>query len=300
MAKHGTVKVSPEVAQVLGLSDVAESGKGWLLRLPSAGDLYGDNSSQMLPRELYLAVDKVLKAIGGKWTRGLQGHVFPTDPRPAISAAIGGEVVDEKKVLQQFYTPPSVAEVVVLAGLQYSVSAREPGGGHRVLEPSAGRGALVRQVVLREPLAEVVMVELDPKNVAVLQADFPAHCVLQGDFLAMDDRPRMRPSRHGGLSRPFDVVVMNPPFHAGADIRHVAHAMRFLKPGGVVAAVVGRGAMTGTQKLARGFQKTVERYGVHRVDLDEAFKEAGTAVATTIVVMRRPQDAADEALGWAA
>ena len=289
MAKHGTVKVSPEVAAILASAAVAESGGGWVLSLRG-----------QLDRDTYLAVDKVLKVIGGKWKRGV-GHVFSSDPRPAIAAAVGGEVVDEKKALQQFYTPAKLAADVVSWALEHCDSDREVGGGYRVLEPSAGRGAMVRQVVLREPLAEVVMVELDPKNVAVLQADFPAHCVLQGDFLALDDKPRMRLSRHGGLSRPFDVVVMNPPFHAGADVRHVLHAMKFLKPGAALAAVVGRGALTGRQKLAKSFQATVNRYGLLKADCKPGtFAEAGTDVATSVVVLRRPRSVSDEALGWAA
>jgi len=35
----------------------------------------------------------------------------------------------------------------------------------------------------------------------------------------------------------FDAIVMNPPFHARVDIRHILHAMKFLKPGGRLAAI---------------------------------------------------------------
>ena len=30
---------------------------------------------------------------------------------------------------------------------------------------------------------------------------------------------------------------MNPPFHLRADIRHILHALKFLKPGGILAAL---------------------------------------------------------------
>jgi hypothetical protein len=39
----------------------------------------------------------------------------------------------------------------------------------------------------------------------------------------------------------FDRVVMNPPFDHGADIKHVEHARKFLKPGGRLVAVVANG-----------------------------------------------------------
>ncbi len=35
----------------------------------------------------------------------------------------------------------------------------------------------------------------------------------------------------------FDAVIMNPPFHMRADIRHIMHARQFLKPGGTLAAL---------------------------------------------------------------
>jgi len=35
----------------------------------------------------------------------------------------------------------------------------------------------------------------------------------------------------------FDAVAMNPPFHMRADIRHILHALTFLKPGGKCAAL---------------------------------------------------------------
>ena len=35
----------------------------------------------------------------------------------------------------------------------------------------------------------------------------------------------------------FDAVAMNPPFHLRADVRHILHALEFLKPGGHLAAL---------------------------------------------------------------
>ena len=53
--------------------------------------------------------------------------------------------------------------------------------------------------------------------------------VLQGDFLECF-----------GLGR-FDRIVMNPPFADGADIQHITHALRLLRPGGRIVALVPMG-----------------------------------------------------------
>ena len=35
----------------------------------------------------------------------------------------------------------------------------------------------------------------------------------------------------------FDCIAMNPPFHLRADIKHILHARKFLKLGGLLAAI---------------------------------------------------------------
>jgi len=54
----------------------------------------------------------------------------------------------------------------------------------------------------------------------------PTVTLLQRDFLLVDPLET-------GL---FDAVLMNPPFKNGSDIRHVRHAIRFLRPGGRLAS----------------------------------------------------------------
>src|SRR5205085_10643498 len=75
----------------------------------------------------------------------------------------------------------------------------------------------------------------------------------------------------------FDRIVMNPPFDRGADIEHVEHARRFLKPGGRLVAVVTNGP------------RQRDRLGpiaAEWIDLpDGTFKEQGTAVRTAIVLV---------------
>lgn len=116
---------------------------------------------------------------------------------------------------QLFQTPPALAaRLVALAGI-------EP--GQSVLEPSAGLGRLLHEILRRSP-GDVQAVEIDPALSGELFRTFPQVRLAQGDFLA----------RHFGE---FDRVVMNPPFHMRADIRHVKHALTHLKPGGTLAGL---------------------------------------------------------------
>ncbi|MBY0277906.1 hypothetical protein K2Z84_21440 [Candidatus Binatia bacterium] len=72
MSTYAT-NITPDVEQVLRASTITDT----LLVLP-----------QQLDRKLYVAVDKVLKAAGGKWNRKLGGHAFERDPREILGLAL--------------------------------------------------------------------------------------------------------------------------------------------------------------------------------------------------------------------
>ncbi len=96
--------------------------------------------------------------------------------------------------------------------------------GMRVLEPSAGLGRILDEL----PTCEVVAVEMAAACAGELFRQQRAGvALLQRDFLTC------RPEELGT----FDRVVMNPPFHLRSDIRHIEHARKFLRPGGVLAAI---------------------------------------------------------------
>lgn len=124
-------------------------------------------------------------------------------------------------VPQLFPTPQALAaRVVALAGIK---------DGDDVLEPSAGTGALLEAIP--PTVANATAVEINPSLAARLCASELAGRVVTGDFL--DATPEQL-----GL---FDQVIMNPPFKDAADIEHIKHAMRFLKPGGRLVAICANG-----------------------------------------------------------
>jgi phospholipid N-methyltransferase len=154
----------------------------------------------------------------------------------------------------------------------------DPRPGQRVLEPSAGRGALIRAVRRRCRKAEIVAVEALPKLCASLDRQgFGARCT---DFLEI---------RPGDLGELVDRVLMNPPFSRQQDIAHVRHAVRFLRPGGVLVAVMSAGVKFRQDRAATEFRAYVEGIGGTIQDLPEgSFAAAGTMVRTVVVRLVQP------------
>ena len=143
-----------------------------------------------------------------RFERITQRHQNGTAPRAVVA-------------FQLFQTPaPLAARLAALLHL-------EPGA--RVLDPSAGLGRLIDAVEIYHP-GEVVAVEVSPQCAGELyrrnQEGF-GMVIRQRDFLTCT------PAEFGL----FDAVAMNPPFHMRADIRHIEHARKFLKPGGRLAAI---------------------------------------------------------------
>jgi len=155
-----------------------------------------------------------------------------------------------------FPTPPEVATRLV------SLADIRP--GHRVLEPSAGTGSLVRAIRESHPEADVTAVEVNTRLAAALSG--MVRRVECADFLTI-----------GENLGEYDRVVMNPPFERGADLDHIKHAFALLAPGGRLVAVCANGPR---QREELGEVCTTW------IDLPAgSFREQGTNVNTAVVVL---------------
>ena len=226
---------------------------------------------EQLERKLYERTAKVMTALTGKWNRKAKAHVFEEEAAPLIGDAVAtGQYVDPKKHFQFFETP---------AGLAEDMAGRIGGGfgesGLTVLEPSAGKGALVRACLeeLREP--NISCIEIQPKLAAGLFKEFDIPTIAK-DFLTMPI--------DGSY---FQRIIMNPPFTRNQDIDHVMHAWKFLAPGGTLVAITAAGWTFRQDKKALAFKQFVKENGSYE-SLDEGtFKESGTNVRTMLVELHR-------------
>lgn len=235
-----------------------------------------------LDRALYAKVDKVLRALGGRWSRSLRAHGFDRDAQNDMTAALdSGAAVDQRKTMEQYFTPPEVAEVMAaLLDIRASMMT---------LEPSAGDGALVRAAVARG--AAVVAIELDYVLAAKMLAEFnfTAQVRVWGgvDFMAWGADQHGDKCTYAGF--PIERVIMNPPFGQGADMAHVLKAYGHLAPGGRLAAIMSPHWTFAGDRGAVEFRKLVEQIGGDWQELPPGtFRSAGTLVRSGILLLDKP------------
>jgi 16S rRNA G1207 methylase RsmC len=111
-------------------------------------------------------------------------------------------------------------------------------------------------------------------NVVALSGDMRLGFVRHMDFLTQAPEPN------------YDRVVMNPPFAKQADIRHVLHALRFLRQGGLLVSVMAASVAFRDNRLTQDFRDLIRERGGDMEALPEgAFKASGTMVRSLIVTI---------------
>lgn len=187
------------------------------------------------------------------------GEVLPDaeeeDAKPRASTAVS-------KDLQFYWSPPSVIEkaldeVGIYRPRDYGGAAPRP----RVLEPSCGDGRILDALRMRG--CRSMGIEVHAGRAAAARAN--GHDVLTANFLECPAKPD------------FDFVVMNPPFYGRHYIKHVQHALEFLKPGGRLVSILPATAHYDHGELKGRWH-----------DLPVAsFAEAGTNVPTGLMILGR-------------
>ncbi|MFE7461642.1 hypothetical protein ACWFMI_23670 [Nocardiopsis terrae] len=261
------MKISDEVLAVL---EEATTDGRWL-RLP-----------RQLDRHLYEQVDRVLRAAGGAWIGGrpdTNGHHFPRPAEQVLEQLRTGEYVTPKE--KGFVpTPPELAEQMV--------AHLDVGPGDRVLEPSAGDGAIIQALASTRASVDAVEDDRDHEQALTrLQLEGLAHTVWWGDFLALT------PPGAGTLfdleDRPlYDAVAANPPF--GHQARHLLHALSWLRPGGQLVAIASAGIRWHEDKDTRELRARLEEYGARIESLPtDAFADSGVGVRTVLITLTTPE-----------
>ena len=251
-----TVNIADEALPIIAAMEWADNGK-----------VVGRLTCGQLDRPLYLAVNKALDVLGGKWNRKLGGHVFLIDPRPQIQAMLDTGKVEVKR---DGYFPTPRAIGLEMADMAWLTP------GMRVLEPSAGTGELAEAILEAVPGALLRVAEKDPRRQQVLK-DKGLGLLTEGDydFLTYDV----------GL---WPRIIQNPPFEEGQDIDHVRRAYECLEPGGILVSVMNESPFFSSHRKDRHFRQWLEMQDHQIIELERgAFKGSGTGVKAKMVVIHK-------------
>ncbi len=183
-----------------------------------------------------------------------------------------------------FPTPP---DAITHAFRDFSLLRRSGDPQLRILEPSAGTGNLARaciRPVTRDDAGYdwreydrrhiVDCIEVQPALADALRESRMFNNVLTADFLQVAPRPT------------YDRVVMNPPFDRERDIDHVMHALKFLKPGGHLLAIMSAGTEVRSTKKSEAFRELMNSMGATWRDLPAgSFASVGTHVNTGVLTV---------------
>jgi type I restriction-modification system DNA methylase subunit len=213
---------------------------------------------RQLSRDIYVQTAKIIELLGGKWNRSFGAHVFEGDCAERVDEAVmAGEVTDFQKLYQFYETPPELARrMVALADV------RE---GQQVLEPSAGRGGILKAI---PQTVHRTAVELNSSM---------AERVHYGDFLQCN-----------GELGAFDRIIANPPFRNGQDVDHVRHMYDLLKPSGILITVMSPSWQYRTDRKHAEFRAWLQELDHEVEDLPEGtFKSSGTNIRTLLVTIRK-------------
>lgn len=213
-------------------------------------------------------VEKANKVLGKYY-----GEVLPDGmPKDAASEDLRNPSSQVAKNLQFYPTPPAVVKKI----LNQCYIAE----GDKVLEPSAGEGALT--FAIAEKGVSVDAIEVHPERCQTIERAMVKGVRVQcRNFLQMRANPN------------YDWVIMNPPFYGTHWMDHVLHAFEFLKDGGSLMAILPISAEIGETARHVAFRKWASKYcsswrGVHFNDLPaESFASSGTRINTCWVHLRK-------------
>lgn len=154
----------------------------------------------------------------------------------------------QKFFYEEYETPKALGERMVRAAQILP--------GQRVLEPSAGIGALAEVILALKPATDLCVIEKNP--------EFRQLLTLRGfnvspetDFLLAE------------VTEIYDRIIMSPPWSQGMDMEHVIKAAKHLAPGGRLVALVTRRSFEDRDSKGRKYREWVSETNTDVVPLNE-------------------------------
>lgn len=238
-----------------------------------------------IPASDFPKVKRAIEGIGGVWNRKAQAFGFDAPPEPLFERICQGEEINLERSFRkrtQFFETP---EEVIESMFQFVGVDRDA----RVLEPSAGRGALIKALKRLEPHHEGFIdyceMEADHRaNIEILAEENGwnnLRCV-GWDFL---EHPKPKQGYH--------LILANPPFSKDQDIKHFYHMYDMLEPGGRMVVVMSVSWLKSSRPVHREFRDWLGYFFHDVVEMPaNAFHKSGTSVRTCVVRLDKPLDEA--------
>lgn len=222
-----------------------------------------------LERDDYAKVNKVIEALGGKWNKKANGHVFKGKiAEDVVANYLETGKIDPVEKFGFFPTPKVLGRFLVNMGQLDSDSL--------ILEPSAGLGNLAELCSEIVPANQITCYEIQEANCKVLREK--GFSVEKTDFMSVEPKAI------------YSHVIMNPPFEKQQDIDHILHAYQFLKPGGTLCAIMSFGVTFRSNKKTTDFREFLEIVGGKLIENDpDAFKSSGTMARTVCIRLSKPE-----------
>lgn len=215
--KQKLTRVAPQILEALRCAQIRERDELIELELPR------------LSLKTYAKAKELLAICGFIWSTRGQTHRGSQRAKAMLAdVAASGYYDDTVRALEFYATSPAQAETLAGDLAEHVWSATVP----RILEPSAGDGALVEAVLAATPEVAITAVEIDPARAAELRDRFAGDervRIVCSDILSFDEAG-------------WDGVIMNPPFADSA-----AHIQRVIDLARIGAYVVGIAMLTRRQ-----------------------------------------------------
>lgn len=237
-----------------------------LLRIPKISD--GD----------YDSIKYIMESTGCHWRERYGGFVT-YDTRDEFIHKVNNVLrsnlvtISDDKVFQiknQFYpTPRELAK--------YMVELADISRTDYVLEPSAGRGAILE--FINKKTNHYSAVESNSSNVRILR---------QNRFRVNRATFESYHSQCLKSGRQFDKIVMNPPFIKGIDCRHIKLAYDLLKPGGKIVGLMAENNLFYDTDYTKDFHAFMEDK-IHSYSMipSGSFIQSGTTVDVVLVLLTK-------------
>lgn len=238
-----------------------------------------------MDRKQYVELNKILELLWWKWNKKEKAHIFDIENlQEAIDEVCDTmEVVDVKVLYQQFYTPSDLAKrLVELADIQKTDD---------VLEPSAGQGAIVKEILKKE-YNRIILLEIDKTNIKLLKEEFNCYEWMKDDCDWQGTLSRDKGMNiyqwdfldHWLNKNHFQKIIMNPPFTKSQDVKHILKAYENLFEWWRIVSIASSGIQTREGKLYDELKELNPEF--IKIE-DWAFKESWTMVNSVIVIINK-------------